>query len=102
MDRSLFSANVHIIGLKLSFDEIDLWWLLNKRIRFMREGKAPICNEIHFYDREIERNKLEIMRDFGVVVHEYSDFSSHEYMPMYKRILHDIGTYLETNNQFLS
>jgi len=85
-----FAANVYILGLKLDFDEIDLWWLLNKRIRLKREGKAPIFNKIHFYDCDISNNKRELMHDFGVEVHAYPKVSEDGYMHLYKQIIKDI------------
>ena len=87
-----FVTNVHILGLQLNFDEIDLWWLLNKRIRLKREGKAPICNEIHFYDRDIEGNKKRLMEDFGIEVHLYPNYSETEYLLLYKNVIQDIAT----------
>lgn len=42
-----FKKEVHIIGLSLSFAEIDLWWLLTYRAR--RKKRLPINNQIYYY-----------------------------------------------------
>lgn len=46
---SMFLSDVHILGLGLGFSEIDLWWVLNKRCRYINEtlGQAP--NNIYYY-----------------------------------------------------
>ena len=41
-------SDVHIIGTAMSFDEIDLWWILNYRIRLMN-GSKGIHNSIYYY-----------------------------------------------------
>lgn len=46
---TFFLSDVHIIGLGMSFDEIDLWWLLNKRKRMMMSSKSDIKNRIYMY-----------------------------------------------------
>lgn len=57
-----FNTNVYIAGFGMSFSEIDIWWLLNKRARFML--KIPqITNEITYlydtnYDKEDEKMGL--------------------------------------------
>ena len=96
-----FVSDLHIIGFGLSFDEIDLWWLLNKRIRFKREGKA-INNRIHFYDFPIDSNKKKIMEDFGIEVHEYKELREYKddtekYTELYQQIIKDIKMYIENN-----
>ena len=41
-------TNVHIVGLGLAFEEIDLWYLLTRRMRRFKQDE-PINNEIFFY-----------------------------------------------------
>ena len=57
-----FNTNVYIVGFGMSFSEIDIWWLLNKRARFMLEI-PEIINTITYlrdinYDRENEKAEL--------------------------------------------
>ncbi|MBO4265729.1 MAG: hypothetical protein J5910_00900, partial [Lachnospiraceae bacterium] len=40
-----FNSNVYIAGFGLDFAEIDIWWLLNKRKRMIKQG-IPIQNRI--------------------------------------------------------
>lgn len=53
-----FTTNVHIIGLGMGFDEIDLWWLLNFRERLKKDPRFSnqIQNDIYYYD--IDPTKL--------------------------------------------
>ena len=44
----LTETNVHIVGLGLAFEEIDLWYLLTRRMRRIKQGE-PINNKIFFY-----------------------------------------------------
>ena len=41
-------TNVHIVGFGLAFEEIDLWYLLTRRMRRIKQGE-PISNQIFFY-----------------------------------------------------
>ena len=61
-----FRSNVYILGFGMAFSEIDLWWVLNKRARFIKEGHK-IQNKIYylknewdataFYDHDSETEK---------------------------------------------
>lgn len=45
-----FKKNVHLVGLKLEFEEIDLWWLLTYRARFNSLNKKnSLKNKITYY-----------------------------------------------------
>ena len=44
----LTETNVHIVGLGLAFEEIDLWYLLTRRMRRIKRGEE-INNKIFFY-----------------------------------------------------
>lgn len=61
----LYQDKVHIIGLKLGFEETDLWWLLNCRARFIHETSFRNRNKskIIYYCPEKYRDpqKYEIM-----------------------------------------
>jgi hypothetical protein len=43
-----FVRDIHIVGLRLDFEEIDLWWLITYRARKIIE-KVPIKNKIYYY-----------------------------------------------------
>lgn len=43
-----FTSDVHIIGLGLGYDEIDLWWLLTYRRR-LKLKRVPVNNRIVYY-----------------------------------------------------
>ena len=75
-----FNSNVHITGFSLDFSEIDLWWVLNKRVRLME--KSLISNKVYYYTKpiievkkdeiEIEKRKRELLKAFSVDVIEFS------------------------------
>ncbi len=52
----IFKDEVHIMGLKLGFEETDLWWLLTNRARFQNEKKYNKKNKIIYYSPEKYRN----------------------------------------------
>ena len=49
-----FTSNIHIIGYSMPFDEIDLWWLLDKRKRLIWEKRMPKHGSITFYDAVVK------------------------------------------------
>lgn len=57
-----FTSNIHIIGYSMPFDEIDLWWLLDKRKRLIWEGRMPHGN-ITFYEGVVKSAEKEKMSD---------------------------------------
>lgn len=57
-----FRTNLYIVGFGMDFSEIDIWWLLNKRARFMLEV-PEINNSITYLynvDHDKEDRKAEI------------------------------------------
>ncbi|MBR1815066.1 MAG: SIR2 family protein [Lachnospiraceae bacterium] len=76
-----FNSNLYIAGFGLSFSEIDIWWLLNKRMRLIKQG-VPINNKIVFlysdYDKEKSDfdEKIVMLKEFGV---EYERIDVDEY-----------------------
>lgn len=61
-----FSSNVHIVGLSLDYSETDLWWVLNKRARFVADGL--VFNKIFFYTNHIDEEKMGLLKSFDVDV----------------------------------
>jgi hypothetical protein len=53
----LFKEEIHIIGLKLDYEETDLWWLLTNRARFQLKKSNNCHNKIIYYCPEIYENK---------------------------------------------
>lgn len=103
-----FNSNIFIIGFSLDYSEIDLWWIINKRERLIREGKLKIENKIYFYDKKLltdlkesltekenlkmknEIAKRELLKSFHVEVIEI-DFNG-SYENLYINILSDLKT----------
>lgn len=65
-----FNSNIHIVGFKLDFSETDLWWIINKRARILKDKKAYnyINNNIEFYCDNIEEQKKGLLESMCVNV----------------------------------
>ena len=63
-----FMNNIHIIGFGLDYSELDIWWLLNKRMRFIHDGETVIQNKITIYgcDDCLDKQKAKLLDSFGV------------------------------------
>lgn len=71
-----FTHDIHIIGLGLQYDEIDLWWILNKRQRYVRlYGKDAIINNKIYYYGNIDKGKKTLLERLGVKVYSSPDTS---------------------------
>ena len=66
----IFNSNIHIIGLSLDFSETDIWWILTKRARMIKDNKTSdlIKNRIYFYDKNINQDKEELLKSLNVEV----------------------------------
>lgn len=58
-----FFSNIYIMGFGMDFSEIDIWWLLNKRMRIMLEDSSLIKNKIKYYillkhDKKEEKKEI--------------------------------------------
>lgn len=90
-----FKDNLHIMGLSLDYNEITLWWLLNKRARLIAEG-AKINNTIYFYTCEDKNSdQHELLKSFNVEVvcfpiNKDTSSISKAYNDSYKKIIKEI------------
>lgn len=68
----LFSNEVHIIGLRMDFIEIDLWWLLTYRAKLIVTKSREIKNKIFYYIPEEHvpdaKGKIKLLRNMGIMV----------------------------------
>ena len=82
-----FTSNVHIIGLGLGYEEIDLWWVLNKRKRIKKAEPSLIKNKIYYYPvGALGCGLKRVFSSFDVVVVPVDSklISEAEYMPRYE------------------
>jgi len=67
-----FIHDIHIIGLRLDFVEMDLWWLLTYRGKMISNKKLPVRNSIKYYIPEEyamqSRGKIELMNNLYINV----------------------------------
>lgn len=68
-----FIKNIHLIGMRLDFEETDLWWLLTFRARLKYYQRSPeIRNKIYYYVPEQYESrsstKLALMKSIGIEV----------------------------------
>jgi len=66
-----FTHKIDILGLKLDFVEMDLWWLLTYRSRARVSNKIKSANIIrYFYPKKYEsesKHKLELLNANGII-----------------------------------
>lgn len=74
---AFFFTNLHIIGITLDFSEIDIWWLLSKRARLLKDKavKEKIeKHKIYYYptfplsEIHLHLSKLRLLECMGVKV----------------------------------
>lgn len=65
-----FFTDVHIVSFGMPFDEIDLWWILDKRARYSKDCTKglEIKNRIYFYgdSKDVDSSKMELFRRMDV------------------------------------
>lgn len=61
-----FKSNMYIVGFGMNFSEIDIWWLLNKRARFMLDT-PNIKNKITFMYNSAYENEDNFPELFAVL-----------------------------------
>lgn len=69
----MYVDEIHILGLGLGFEEIDLWWLLTDRARFLNEKNKNIKkNKIIYYSprkyKDKNKEKEEIMQAYDIEI----------------------------------
>ena len=104
---AFFYMNLHIIGLGLDFSEIDLWWLLTRRARFIQKlGVEKVRNKIYYYctdsasEIDNQRQKYELLKALHVEViyHSNKDNLQHEISEnLYKNIYSEQINNLKSN-----
>ena len=63
-----FISDIYIMGFSMLYEEIDLWWILTRRKRLMRQG-ANVNNRI-FYCGDIKPGKRQLFRTMDVEIIE--------------------------------
>ena len=83
-----FSSNIHIMGFSLDFAETDIWWVINRRARMMKDPdlKGRINNRICFYCHEINEQKKALLKSFNVEVEIIALEGSERYEKHYSTI----------------
>ena len=78
-----FNSNVYILGFSLLYEEIDIWWVLARRMRLKKQGKN-INNQIMFFG-EVEKGKEDLFKSIGVEVYKHKTvIKNNDYMPFYQ------------------
>ena len=74
---AFFFSNLHIIGFNLDFSEVDIWWLLVRRARLMKDSYTNqfMSNKIYYYpvnptEEELkkEKSKINFLKTLGVEI----------------------------------
>lgn len=85
-----FNTDVHVLGLAMGYEEIDLWNVLTARKRKRRKNAGECQNNIYYYaiqDESFDSGKKELLKalDVNVVDVEF-DWSDNAYKKAYDRI----------------
>lgn len=85
---AIFLSDVHILGLGLGFSEIDLWWVLNKRYRYIKETFQHAPNNIYYYGNTSSDIK-DMLEAYGVNVDNTTTrkLSNDEWNILYKEMI---------------
>ena len=86
----MFTTDVYIVGFGMDFSEQDIWWILNKRQRFIKEGKINSENKIFYFNID-NKDKKEILESFGVTVKNSEKPKDDDWTKCYVQILGDIS-----------
>ena len=100
---TFFFSNIHIIGLSLDLAEIDIWWLLNRRARLMKNGKLD--NKIYYYptfplsEIHVHLPKLRLLEKLNVKIIHHQQFvdiisGQNDYDSIYNEQLDNLRKYL--------
>lgn len=94
-----FTSNLYILGFSFDYSEIDLWWVLTKRARLIRESEVgnKIKNKIYFYCSSIEESKKGLLKSLGVEVVEIVRKGNYE--SNYRDMIDDIRMKIERAEQ---
>ena len=89
-----FISDIHIIGLGLEYEEMDLWWVLNRRRRIKRKEDGLVTNRVIYYPVDlVTDDKRQLLNGFDVEICDLDNYSS-AYMSRYKRQLDNIESNL--------
>ena len=96
-----FLTDVHIIAQGLAFSEIDIWWLLNKRARYIEAAKKSkykyqITNNIYYYGQCSPAQKA-MFEAFGVIIKNVSHVVNEKGKVQYYDYYNDLITVIEMN-----
>ena len=85
-----FRTNVHIVGLGMAYEEIDLWNVLTTRMRLKRSNNAICHNHIYYYaiqDESFDTGKKKLLEAMDVIVIDIAfDWSDQAYKNAYENI----------------
>ena len=70
----MFTTDVYIVGFGMGFSEQDIWWILNKGQRFIKEGKINSENKIFYFNIDNKDKKgYNIDKDKSLSINSYSE-----------------------------
>lgn len=89
-----FTKDVHILGLSLDFNEIDLWWLLTFRQKSMHTKRLRIFNQVYYYIPkayvESSKSKLDLLKSVGVHIKEIDKDYQSDRSDYYNHVIEQI------------
>lgn len=93
-----FTHDIHIIGFGLQYEEVDLWWILNKRQRYKRKfAHENLINNKIFYYGNVDCNKEKLLNKFGVQVYSLNSKRTKDYTEEYQHYIDVIESYINNS-----
>ena len=93
-----FTHDIHIIGFSLQYEEVDLWWILNKRQRYKRKfAHENLINNKIFYYGYVDCNKEKLLNKFGVQVYSLNSKRTKDYTEEYQHYIDVIESYINNS-----
>lgn len=90
-----FNSDVHILGFAMEFSEIDVWWVINLRARFIKEMKASGRsfpeNKVYFHTRyrHLKKSFRELLECHYIEI--VPDPDAESYYLHYQKVIKKIG-----------
>lgn len=88
-----FTSNIYFVGFGLDYSETDIWYILNKRKRYIRQYGNRLINNRIIYLGEIDQSKKQLLESLDVEVYPFSpqDGVGKNYPKMYDEMYNVIS-----------
>lgn len=92
-----FFSDIHILGLGLGYEELDLWYVIMKRRKMQLElGQKHINNHLFYYENVIGKGKKELMKLYGLeIISTDVKPKDNDFTPVYESFIEKMHEYIK-------